>query len=468
MERTMTDRLILDYNRMLAPATGGRGIEPARLEAAAGRFRDIHADVDGRRAAGELAFLELPYESTVVERIRSFADGLGQSFGTIVVLGIGGSALGTVALQNALLRPHWNELDDEGRDYYPRLYVMDNVDPTTFGPLLQRLDPARTLFNVVSKSGATAETMAQFMIVRERLRHVLGEDGTRGHLLFTTDPEHGILRRIADDEGIATLPVPSGVGGRFSVLSAVGLLPAALVGVDIEALLAGAADMDQRCRTAELLDNPAGLFATLQHLADTERGAPMHVMMAYSDRLYSVADWFRQLWAESLGKQRDRSGNEVFRGPTPIKALGATDQHSQVQLYIEGPFDKTLTFLTAREFSSDLAIPQVYQDVPELGYLGGRSLGELLDAERQATSAALAARGRMNMTVELPRIDAHGMGQLLMMLQIATVYAGALYDVDPLDQPGVELGKQLTYALMGRAGYDSPPAVPSDPRWIAR
>ncbi|CAN5805833.1 glucose-6-phosphate isomerase [soil metagenome] len=464
----MSDRLVLDYNRMLAPAVGERGIQPERFDDIASRFRDVHADIEARRADGGLAFFELPYEKAVVEEIRSFADGLGQAFDTVVVLGIGGSALGTLALQHALLQPYWNELDLEARDYFPRLYVLDNVDPATIGPLLDRLDPRRTLYNVVSKSGSTAETMSQFMIVQERLRQALDDDGYRGHLLFTTDPAKGVLRRIADDEGIATLPVPAGVGGRFSVLSAVGLLPAALAGIDIEALLAGAAAMDDRCRTHDLHDNPAAIFAALQYLADTDRRAPIHVMMAYSDRLYSMADWFRQMWAESLGKRVDLTGADVLSGPTPVKARGATDQHSQVQLYMEGPFDKTVTFLTAREPGADLAIPRAYADVDELGYLGGRTLGELLDAERQATSAALAAAGRMNMTLELPRVDAHATGQLIMMLQIATVYAGAFYNVDPLDQPGVELGKQLTYALMGRAGYDSPPPIDTDPRRVAR
>jgi glucose-6-phosphate isomerase len=464
----MSDRLILDYNRMLAPATGGRGIELAQLDALREQFSDVHAAAARRRAAGELAFFDLPFEKHTVDQIRTFADGLGQAFDTVVVLGIGGSALGTSALQQALLRPFWNELDDEARDYFPRLYVLDNVDPSTVGPLLDRLDPRRTLYNVISKSGATAETMAQFMIISERLRLALDDDGYRGHLLFTTDPARGVLRRIADQEGIATLPVPPAVGGRFSVLSAVGLLPAALAGIDIQALLAGAAAMVERCDSSDLAANPAGTFAALQFLADTSRAAPIHVMMSYSDRLYGMADWYRQLWAESLGKRVDRDGREVRRGPTPVKALGATDQHSQVQLYIEGPFDKTITFLTAREAGTDLQIPRIYNDVPELGYLGGRTLGELLDAERQATAAALAAEGRMNMTIELPRIDAHALGQLFMMLQIATVYAGELYNVDPLDQPGVELGKQLTYALMGRSGFAAPPAAAPDPRWVAR
>jgi glucose-6-phosphate isomerase len=463
----MSERLVLDYNRMLTPVTGPGAIEPADLEGLAGRFGGVHANVERRRAAGDLPFFDLPRERQSVDRIRTFADGIGQAFDTVVVLGIGGSALGTTALRDALLKPGWNELTDEQRDYFPRLYVLDNVDPTTFGALLERLDPARTLYNVVSKSGATAETMAQFMVVREQLRGAL-DDAYRGHLIFTTDPARGVLRRIADEEGIATLPVPPGVGGRFSVLSPVGLLPAALAGVDIDALLAGAAAMDERCRTPDFADNPAAVFAALQYLADKDRNASIHVMMAYTDRLFGMADWFRQLWAESLGKARTLDGDEVHCGPTPVKALGATDQHSQVQLYIEGPYDKTITFLTAREAVADLIIPRVYEDIDELGYLGGRTMGELLDAERQATSAALASRGRMNMTIELPRVDAHSMGQLFMMLQIATVYAGGLYGIDPLDQPGVELGKQLTYAIMGRPGYDSPPAIEADPRRIVR
>jgi len=460
-------RLVLDYNNMLAPRLGGRGIDPQRLDGMAERFRQAHAEVGRRRDAGEIGFFQLPYQGEVLDEVRTFASGLGQAFGTAVVLGIGGSALGTIALRDALVAPRWNELDDEARDYYPRLYILDNVDPSTIGPFLDRLDLGQTLFNVISKSGSTAETMAQFLIVRDRLGRAFDEDGYRGHLIFTTDPERGVLRRIAREEQIATLPVPPNVGGRFSVLSAVGLLPAALVGIDVDELLAGARDMDERCSSAELRENPAGLFAVLQYLAHTERSAPIHVMMAYSDRLYGVADWFRQLWAESLGKEQSRAGETVNVGPTPVKAIGATDQHSQVQLYMEGPFDKTITFLTVEQRGEDLEIPRAYEDMPELAYLGGHTMGELISAERQATASALARHGRMNMTLRLPRVDARSVGQLLMMLQIATVYAGELYGVDPLDQPGVELGKQLTYGLMGRAGYHAEAAEPPDPRRVA-
>lgn len=446
--------ITFDYNNMLTPRLGeGRGIEPSRLEGLAERFAEIHADTERRRESGEMGFFELPGALAVVDEIEKFANGVGQAFENVVVLGIGGSALGTIALKSALLDPYWNELDEEGRDFFPRLYVLDNPDPSTFAAFLDHIDLRSTLFNVVSKSGGTAETMSQLMIVRERLEAELGE-GYRGHLVFTTDPEKGVLRRLSREESIAALPVPPNVGGRFSVLSAVGLFPAAMVGIPIRELLDGAREMAERCGDADLTRNPAGLFAALQYLADTAKGAPIQVMMPYDDRLRDVADWFRQLWAESLGKARTRGGEEVFAGPTPVKALGATDQHSQVQLYVEGPFDKTITFLIELGRREDMEIPRIYGEVEELGYLGGHTLGELLRVEKEATEAALTQRGRMNMTIELTELDARSLGGLLMLLQIATVYAGGFYGVDPLDQPGVELGKHLTYGILGRAGFD--------------
>jgi glucose-6-phosphate isomerase len=445
--------ITLDFNNMLAPRLGGRGVDPARLDALADRFRAAHEDTARRRDGGELGFFALADGGETVDAICDFADGAGQAFSNVVVLGIGGSALGTTALRTALKHPLWNELSDEARDFYPRLYVLDNIDPASFGAFLDHIDLRRTLFNVVSKSGGTAETMSQFLIIRERLRAELGDGYTR-HLLLTTDPEKGVLRALAKEEDVATLPVPANVGGRFSVLSAVGLLPAAMIGIDIRALLEGAKEMAQRCDTPDLRKNPAGIFAALQYLADTELDANVHVMMPYSDRLRDVADWFRQLWAESLGKQKTRGGDEVFAGPTPVKALGATDQHSQVQLYVEGPFDKTITFLAELEGGEDVQIPSAYAHHAELAYLGGHTMGELLRTEMLATEAALTQRGRMNMTIEVPRVDARSLGGLFMLLQIATVYAGHLYGIDPMDQPGVELGKQLTYGIMGRPGFE--------------
>jgi len=422
--------------------------------------------VDARRAGGDLGFLDLPYASETVDRVTEFADGFAQWFEDVVVLGIGGSGLGAKALKEALLGPFWNALDDEGRDHFPRLHVVDNPDPFTFMSLLERIDPARTMFNVVSKSGATAETMAQYLVAREWIESAVGSDKARGHFLFTTDPEKGALRQIGEAEDIPMLPIPESVGGRFSVLSPVGLLPAAVCGVDPRKLLAGAAAMEERCRTDVLARNPAGVLATLLHQADLEQDRSVHVLMPYSDRLGPVALWFQQLWAESLGKAVTLGGEARATGPTPLAALGATDQHSLLQLLMEGPHDKVVLFVQVEDVEADVPIPRRHPEIPSLAYLGGHSLGELLDVERAATAEALRRAGRPNATLAMPRVGAVELGQLFMLLQIATVYAGALYDVDPLDQPGVELSKQLTYGLMGREGVAPSELADPDPAWI--
>ncbi len=391
-----------------------------------------------------------------MQNIKRFAEGVGQAFDHILVLGIGGSALGAKALLSALRRPGWNELDDEGRDFFPRLTVLDNVDPVSVAEALRRIDPRRVLVNVISKSGGTAETMAQYLVVRKWLEDAMGPAAAR-HLVFTTDPAKGALREIAQKDGIAALEVPPDVGGRFSVLSPVGLLPAALVGIDIEGLLAGAREALSRAENDDLRQNGAAMYAALHWAADTMLGARIHVLMPYTDRLREFAEWYRQLWAESLGKANDRRGQEVHLGPTPVGAVGPTDQHSQVQLFMEGPYDKVVTFMSVDQFPEDVTIPAGDGLPPDLAYLGGHTLGELLNAEYQATAAALARMGRMNCSLHLPALTAESLGEAIMFFQIATGYAGVWYGVDPFDQPGVELGKKLTYAAMGRPGYTPEP-----------
>jgi glucose-6-phosphate isomerase len=457
----MTLRLL--YGRMFQDRLdGAHGLPRTRLAELEGRFAAVWQEIAERKKQGEYGFLKLGLLTDEAKKIMKFAEGLGQAYEHVLVLGIGGSALGTRALLSALRAPAWNELDDEGRDFFPRLTILDNVDPSSVRAALQRIDPRKVLVNVISKSGGTAETMAQYLIVRAWLEQALGEKANR-HIVFTTDPVKGALREIATKEGIATLEVPSDVGGRFSVLTPVGLLPAALVGIDIEALLRGARRAVERGEEKELRKNPAALWSGLQWAADAHHGARIHVLMPYSDRLKDVADWFRQLWAESLGKAKSREGKEVFVGPTPLGSVGATDQHSQVQLFMEGPFDKTITFLAVDDHGGDVTIPPRADLPADLAYLGGKTLGQLLAAEFEATAAALAQRGRMSSVLRLPAVTPETVGELLMFFQVATGFAGVWYGVDPFDQPGVELGKVLTYGAMGRVGYEEKktPAAPA-------
>jgi glucose-6-phosphate isomerase len=452
--------ITLRYGRMFQDGLDGEhGLRRAQLDQLAHRFGAIRAEVETRRAAGEYGFYKLVDQAATVRQIKAFAEGLGQAHDHVLVLGIGGSALGTKALLNALRRPAWNEWDDEGRDFFPRLTILENVDPTSVRAALDRIDPRRVLVNVISKSGGTAETMAQYLVVRRWLDEALGEAGAR-HLVFTTDPARGALRELARRDRIATLDVPPEVGGRFSVLSPVGLLPAALVGIDVEGLLAGALQAVQRADATDLLQNPAALYAALHWAADAELGARVHVLMPYTDRLREFAEWYRQLWAESLGKRVDRQGKLVHVGPTPLAAVGATDQHSQVQLFMEGPFDKVITFATVDDLGIEVAIPDMGPQAglpADLEYLQGHTLGSLLRAEYEATSAALAQMGRMSCTLSLPDLSPATLGEAIMFFQLATGYAGAWYGIDPFDQPGVELGKRLTYAAMGRPGYQTEP-----------
>ncbi|MBA3656489.1 MAG: glucose-6-phosphate isomerase [Gemmatimonadaceae bacterium] len=454
--------LRLDYSNMMEPIASG--IASAEWEQSLAAARQAHAAVGKGRADGSVGFLDIASDTRLLAQSLEFAGKVRRQFDDVVILGIGGSALGPIALRTALRAYGWNTLSREERKEQPRLHVLDNVDPVTIGALLDRIVLPRTLFVVTSKSGGTAETMAQFLIVHERLE--IAGLPVAHHVVFITDPVQGALRPLAEKLRVHALEIPANVGGRFSILTPVGLLPAALIGIDISRVAAGAADMASRCNDASFESNPALVYATLQWLADTKHGKHVHVFMPYSDPLRDFAAWFVQLWAESLGKQRSGAGV----GPTPLAALGATDQHSQVQLFMEGPADKTVTFVAVRERELDLKIPAAFGDVKELGYLGGHSLAELIDVEQRATAGALAQRGRPNMTISLDKIDGWHIGALIMFLEIATAYAGSLYGIDAFNQPGVELGKQFAYAMLGRPGaeaaraeWDSLPKA--DHRW---
>ncbi len=435
--------LTFDYTCLLRGGPQGeQGAAPADLEAAEG----CHAE---RLAAiGDKGFLKLPGDREALDGVLEYTSERKGRFENVVVLGIGGSALGTLALHAALSRPLSSPLPAFAR---PKLYVVDNVDPVLVGGVLRAVNPATTLFNVISKSGSTAETMSQFLLFLQAIKAVLG-DTWREHVVVTTDASKGLLRPFAEAEGLATFTIPDDVGGRFSVLTPVGLLPGALLGWDLEELMAGAAVGRERCLDADFTRNPAALMATTHHLLDTQCGIGTQVRFPYAHQLRWIVDWDIQLVAESLGK---RGASGVGVGPLPHKAVGATDQHSQVQLFVEGPADKSYTFMRVLHHPDDVVIPDPPAGMEGLGYLGGKTFGQLLDAECRATYMALVDAGRPCSMITFPNVSAASVGEYLMWMMTSTAYAGELYGIDAFNQPGVEAGKLATYGLMGREGFEA-------------
>ncbi len=448
-------RISFDYTNVMAEAVGSKhGISQAQLKSELKRVTEILRELKKQRSEGKLAFMDLPYQKEWVSEIEEYARGLPKSVDSFVVIGIGGSALGNIMLQSALNHPEYNLLPRGRRGGRPRMFFLDNVDPDRTAALLDVLEPRKTVFNVITKSGDTAETMSNFLVVRKWLLNAVGKQRISRHIVATTDRTKGHLRKIVEKEGYTSFIVPDGVGGRFSVLTPVGLLSAAVSGINIKQLLAGAAAMDTVCRNDEPLKNPAALNALLHYLLDTRKGKSISVMMPYAHRLYDFADWYRQLWAESLGKKFSLDGKRVYAGQTPVKALGATDQHSQIQLYMEGPFDKVITFLGVEKYPQSVRIPRAFPAMEGIAYLGGHTLDELIKAEQQATALALAKNSRPNCTVTVPELSEFTLGQLIYMYEAQTAVAGALYGINPFDQPGVEMGKKYACGMMGRKGYE--------------
>jgi glucose-6-phosphate isomerase len=448
-------RVTVDYNNMMSKFLGEKGIKDSELKAMKEKAEDAFNYVAANRGKDELfmGWTELPYnQDAIVADILATAKEVRKNFKYFVVLGIGGSALGPIMAFNALCHVHYNELPPSKRRG-PKFYVEDNVDPVRMAALLDVIEPEKTCFNVISKSGATSETMTQYLIISDILKSK-GVDLTK-NLIFTTDACRGNLIKIDDSLGgkVKKYVLPDGVGGRFSELCPVGLLPAAVLGIDIKGMLAGAAYMDSLCAKPSISRNPALACATLQYIT-MKQGKNINVLMPYSDNLKLMADWYCQLWAESLGKAVDYDGNKVNAGTTPVKSLGVTDQHSQVQLYIEGPYDKVITFISVGKYATQMPIPYGCENIPDVGFLGGHTMEELIQAENKATAYALMMAGRMNYTINLPEVNAFTLGELMYLLEMQTAYTGAMLNINTFNQPGVENGKKATFALLGKKGYE--------------
>lgn len=423
------------------------GLARRELETRSDQLKNAHALLEKRRHGGldaEYACLNLhdamegllPAIEAEAERLQEFED--------LIVIGIGGSNLGAMAVGQALAYGGRKRAGS-------RLHFVDNVDPDYLHDLLAAFDADRTAVIAISKSGGTLETATQYLVVRAWLQARLGQARARQHQWIVTDPELGWLRALARAEGLPALPVPPKVGGRYSVLTPVGLLPLAAHGVDARALLAGARANAVRCTRPEWNENPALELAALYYLLDVANGKRLSILMPYVNSLKVFGDWYRQLWAESLGKRR---ADGSAAGTLPVTALGAVDQHSQLQMYLESPHDKFFSFLALDRWSHTVPIPLSEADAKSFPYLPGKTLNDVITAEFLATRDVITEYGHPNLTVHLPVLNAHTLGQLLDLYQRVTVYAGLLYGVDPLDQPAVETGKRLAVKHLqeGRGG----------------
>src|SRR5829696_4560507 len=397
-----------DYQNLMEVEGGLRSgeldeIQPRLLEAADGLLGDPPG------------FMRLPKTGEYAEASVRAAEEIRTSGATdFIHVGIGGSALGPMALHKALSHPYFNALPGEARRG-PRLHFAENTDPAALSAILDVADPDGTWINVVTKSGSTAETMANFLVIRAFLVDSLGDFGFQERTIATTDPEEGFLKQIADREDFKLLPIPPDVGGRFSVLTPVGLLPSAVTGLDVDALLTGASQCVDEVNE-EGAEHPAVVGAAMHYLMDTARGRNVRVMMTYADALERLAAWF-------------------------------------VQLYMEGPQDKVIEIVEVENHPLDLQIQGAYKDLEGVGYLGGHTMAELLNVECDATRWALTEAGRPNCTIRLGEPNEENLGYLLQALEVQTAIAGTLYGVNAFDQPGVEAGKQITYKRMGRPGY---------------
>ncbi len=415
----------------LSRIASGHGITEVEIREKEGLIGDYLKKIE----AQNLGFYKVIDDKEMTAEIRSFAETSSGKYSHIVVLGIGGSALGTICIVQSLshlFKPS-------------KLIVADNIDPVIIKELEDTIEFEKTLFIVVTKSGSTPETLSQFFYFKDKCEKA--GLPVREHFVIITDPEKGLLRKIADIENIPSFEVPVTTGGRFSVLTAVGLLPAALIGSDTESLLKGARKIRENFLSEDPEKNLPFRLAAIQYLSYL-KGKKINVIIPYAQKLIKFADWYRQLLAESIGKKVDREGNVVNVGITPVNALGATDQHSQSQLYNEGPNDKLHIFIKVNDLAPLVHIPNLYPDELSLTYLNNITFNKLIETEMEGTVQALTQNDRPNITIEIERVDEEALGGLFMLFECATAFLGEFFNINAFNQPGVELSKQITKQLL--------------------
>ena len=429
-----------DYDFMSSQRVGNFGFKKQELAELGKKLRTINKFLEKKKNSADMSFRKLPYDSKTASALEKLGKSLQKKFSNMVVVGIGASDLGARAIYRALVGTYANQLKNRrGLKIY---FLGNTTDPQPISDLLRIIDIKKTVFYIVSRSGSTIEPMTNFLLLREKVIAKVGKIKAAQHFIITTLSEKNPLLEIAKEEGYLFLPHYPG-GGRYSILSVNGLLPATAAGFNISQFLDGAKAIDKLCKSNKVNQNLPFLFAALQYLAYKKRHQNISILMPYNYYLNEFSFWFRQLVAESVGKKK--------LGITPIAALGPADQHSQIQLYIEGPHDKIITFITVEKNKYEISVPKYKKS--ELSYLGGHSFNDILKIEHKATSVSLMEHKRPNGTIILPELDEYYLGQLFFIFEMAIVYLGELLKINVFNQPGVEHSKRYMYGLLGRKGF---------------
>lgn len=445
--------LILDYTNCLAASIGAtHGLTDAEIDTLVAKFPKHHENIEELRSTGESGFFDLPYQN--LDALNALVKEHAGKWDDLVLIGTAGATIGTIALFKGLCHEQHNLLPAAARKKTPRFTVIDNCDPRTVEDIFAAIDAKKTLFILNTKSGNTAEANALFLWLIATLRKKVGKGAPAKQLILCTEAERSILTAAAKEEKIATLPIPNNLTGRFAVLHASSLLPAALLGIDVKAVLAGAEAMDKRTRHDKAMNNPAYMHSLIHYLLTRKRRKTLHATMVFSNRLNGWVDWYNHLLAVSLGKMLNKKGKAVHVGPSPAEPCGPAGGYGQMQLYQEGPFDKVTCFITCKNHGCDLEIPNLWPKQEGLSYLANRKASEIIDMAYFGAAHAITSTGRPNMTVHMDDVSPQSLGGLIYMFQLSTVMSAELYGIDSFDQPGVDLNKQAIFAQLGRPGFE--------------
>jgi len=450
--------LTLDYTHCLASTIGAtHGLTDNEIETLVAKFPKHHENIEELRASGESAFFDLPYQDTKDVKVL-IKENKGK-WESLVVVGMGGASVTAESMVTALGHEHWNLLTAKARKNAPRVFFLDNLDAKAVEDLEEVLDPKKTLFLVISKTGNTAETNALYLHLVAWLKKKSTKTNLPKQVIVATDPEKSPLALATRADKFKVLPVPGNLGDRFALLGPQNLLLAGLCGFDVDGLIEGTATMDERCRHDKALENPAYMHSLIHYLLTRKRRKTIHAMMAFSNRAYGVVEWYAHLLSVSLGKMLNRKGKAVHVGPGPAYCVGPSGCYGQMQLYQEGPFDKVTTFVTVEDHGADLSIPSAHGKIEGLAYLGGHKFSELVDYGYYTAAQVITAAGRPNMTVVLDDISERSIASLYFMLELSSVMSAELYGIDAFNQPGVDENKQGVFAQLHRAGFEDKTAT---------